>query len=323
MPPAEDQIRGIVPLMHRDEVEAQDTVTATALRRRFRVEGTAVPPTAKAVFFGASYHADYATLLCDPADLPDVARATVAALGEPSDPEKGAAEWDVVDLRRLRDDDPALPALEAAFRACAPVLGWDVSVEQEDVCPVVEFPARDWDAYLATLPKTGRHEIRRKWRRLEAAGEVSFRVAAPDRDTVEEFIALHQARWAAEGLFPDTEGGARSRAFLYRLAELESADPSGPQLQFGRLRVNDRTIFASAGFDDGRTTYFYNMGIDPAARELSPGVNGTAAYLRDRLQAGRERFDFLRGDEPYKYEWGAHDHPVHRILVTRMTEAGR
>jgi GNAT acetyltransferase-like protein len=316
----EDEIRAIVPLMHRHEVEAEDSETATALRRRFRLAGTPVSPTAKAVFFGASYHADYATILADPGDLPEAARATVAALAEPPDAGHGAREWDVVDLRRLRDDDPALAALEEAFRACAPVFGWDVLAEQEDVCPVVEFPAPDWDAYLATLPKTHRHEIRRKWRRLEAADEAVFTLDGPNREAVERFVTLHQARWGAEGLFPDTEGGARSRRFLHRLAELESADRTGAQLQFGRLDVRGRTIFASAGFDDGRTTYFYNMGIDPTARELSPGVNGTAAYLRNRLEAGRERFDFLRGDEQYKYEWGAHDHAIHRILVTRTTK---
>jgi len=35
------------------------------------------------------------------------------------------------------------------------------------------------------------------------------------------------------------------------------------------------------------------------------------------MEAGRRRFDFLRGNEPYKYEWGAVDEPVHRLLVTR------
>jgi CelD/BcsL family acetyltransferase involved in cellulose biosynthesis len=42
-----------------------------------------------------------------------------------------------------------------------------------------------------------------------------------------------------------------------------------------------------------------------------------AWYLRDRIAAGARTFDFLRGDEPYKYEWGAVDETVHRLLVTR------
>ena len=61
--------------------------------------------------------------------------------------------------------------------------------------------------------------------------------------------------------------------------------------------------------------------MDPDARDLSPGVTGTAAYVRDRLEAGRRRFDFLRGPETYKYEWGAKDTPIFRVLVQRTFPA--
>ena len=70
-------------------------------------------------------------------------------------------------------------------------------------------------------------------------------------------------------------------------------------------------------FDDGQTCFLYNAGMDPEAREVSPGITGTAEYLKNRLAAGRRRFDFLRGDEPYKYEWGAVDEPIARLLVLR------
>ena len=311
-------ILAIVPLMHRHEVEPEDAATQTRLRGHRRAGGMAVEPTAKAVFFGASYHADYATLLADPTDLPEAARATVRALAAPPDRSHGGTEWDVIDLRRLRDLDPALPALETAFRELAPSQGWAVEREQEDVCPVVSLPAgSDWETYLASLAKKDRHEIRRKIRRAEQAGGLVFQLVDPTPAEVEAFITLHQARWGADGLFPDTEGGARSRRFLSRLAELEMAEGPARQLQMGRLDSAGRTIFFAAGFDDGETCCFYNAGMDPEARQLSPGVTGTAAYLRDRIEAGRRRFDFLRGDEAYKYEWGAQDEPIHRLLVTR------
>ena len=35
------------------------------------------------------------------------------------------------------------------------------------------------------------------------------------------------------------------------------------------------------------------------------------------LVAGVRRLDFLRGDEPYKYDWGAVDEPIQRVLVRR------
>ena len=69
-------------------------------------------------------------------------------------------------------------------------------------------------------------------------------------------------------------------------------------------------------------------GIDPDARDLSPGVVLAACYVRGALEAGMQRFDFLRGNEPYKYEWGSEDEPIQRLLVRRdeasaWPEAGR
>jgi len=57
--------------------------------------------------------------------------------------------------------------------------------------------------------------------------------------------------------------------------------------------------------------------VDPEARELSPGVLLVARSIQVALQAGRSRFDFLRGDEPYKYGCGAVDAPIQRLLVVR------
>ncbi|HEY0442628.1 MAG TPA: hypothetical protein VGC90_00245, partial [Candidatus Limnocylindrales bacterium] len=76
----------IVPLMHRHEVEPTDEATHTTIRHGSGPELTRVAPDAKAVFFGASYHADYATVLTDPHDLPGVAVALVDHLAEPPAP---------------------------------------------------------------------------------------------------------------------------------------------------------------------------------------------------------------------------------------------
>ena len=57
---------------------------------------------------------------------------------------------------------------------------------------------------------------------------------------------------------------------------------------------------------------------DPDARDLSPGrPDGPRATSHRALAAGVRRMDFLRGDEPYKYEWGAADEPIQRLLVRR------
>ena len=306
----------IVPLMHRHEVEPDDEATASKIRHGDEGHLTPVPPTAKAVFFGASYHADYATILADPADLPAVAAALVEHLAapDPSDPDH-PAPWDVIDLRRLRCGDPAADALASAFGRREMSDGWTLNLEREDVCPVVTFPEDvDFEGYLSTLDKKSRHEIRRKLRRAEAAGEVALTPSTDPLTDLEDFIDLHQRRWGVDGLFPPTPGGDASRVFMRRL--FEENGPDGP-VRLSFLTVGDRRVAAGIHVATADTWMFYNAGIDPEARELSPGVVLAACYVRGALEAGMQRFDFLRGNEPYKYEWGSEDEPIQRLLVRR------
>jgi len=304
----------IIPLMHRHEVEPGDLELKTTMRHADGLVLTPVPPDTKAVFFGASYHADYATLLCAPEDLVATADALADYCGSIGDPEH-PKEWDAVDLRRLRCGDPAATALATAFGTREMARGWTMNIEPEEVCPVATLPENaDIDSYLGTLGKKERHEIRRKVRRAEAAGEVALTDSADPLADLEAFIDLHQKRWGANGLFPDGPGGAHSRVFFRRLFELFPAD--GP-LRLAFLTVGGRRIAAGVSFETADSIYYYNAGVDPEARELSPGVLMVERYVRRALETGKRRMDFLRGDEGYKYEWGSVDEPIQRILVRR------
>jgi len=319
--PASGRTVAIVPLMHRHHVEPTDAETHTTIRHGHVGQLTAVAPTAKSIFFGASYHADYATVLAAPEDLAAVSESVVghlAAKASPDDPHPDP--WDVVDLRRLRCGDPAAEALAAAFGRREMSEGWTLNVEREDVCPVLTIPPGiDFDGYLATLGKKDRHEIRRKIRRAEAVGEIRLNDAPDPLTDLDTFIDLHQRKWGQEGLFPPTPGGDMSRVFLRRL--FEEHGPDGP-IRLSLLTIGDRLIAAGILFLTRDGYLYYNAGVDPDARDLSPGVLMVAAYIQRAITEGCHRLDFLRGDEPYKYEWGAIDEPIQRLLVRRDVGSG-
>ena len=312
---APDEIVGIVPLMHRHELEPGDLAARTTIRHQAGPVLRPVPDSATAIFFGASYHADYATVLAAAADLPAVCKAVASYLAG-VDPSR----WDVVDLRRLRAGDPAADALAAAIELEARQACWLVTREEEDVCPVLTLPAGlDFEGYLGTLDKKDRHEIRRKMRRAEGAGPIELVRSANPPEDLEAFIDLHQKRWGEDGLFPATEGGSASRRFFAGL--FENYAPAGfVELDF--LTVGGRRIAAGVILDDGRTVYYYNAGVESDARDLSPGVVMVAAYIKRAIEQGRARLDFMRGNEPYKYSWGATDEPIERLLVRRTSEVG-
>jgi CelD/BcsL family acetyltransferase involved in cellulose biosynthesis len=312
---APEAIVGIAPLMHRHELEPGDLALRTSIRHQPGPALRPVPAAATAVFFGASYHADYATILAAPADLAPVCDAVAEALAN-----EDSSRWDVVDLRRLRAGDPATDKLLAAFEWVAPRGCWLVTREQEEVCPVLSLPVGiDFEGYLGTLGKKERHEIRRKVRRAEAAGPVALTRSADPLADLESFIDLHQKRWGEDGLFPATQGGAASRRFFAEL--FKNCAPTGlVELDF--LSIAGRRIGAGVILDDGNTVYYYNAGVEPDARELSPGVVMVASYIQRAIELGRTRLDFMRGNEPYKYEWGAVDEPIERLLVQRTVAPG-
>ncbi len=209
-------------------------------------------------------------------------------LAEPPGDAAHPMAWDVVDLRRLRCGDPAADALAAAFGAREMREGWTLNVEREDVCPVVTIASRhDIEGYLATLGKKERHEIRRKVRRAEAAGPIRLEDSTDPLADLDAFIDLHQKRWAERGLFPPTPGGDQSRVLFRRLFELFGVD--GP-IRLSFLMVGDRRIAAGVAFENDDDLLYYNAGVDPDARDLSPGVVLIAklrrAGNRSRLPAG-------------------------------------
>ncbi len=106
----------------------------------------------------------------------------------------------------------------------------------------------------------------------------------------------------------------RAASSFRRLFELHGDD--GP-LRLTFLSVGGRRIAAGIHFETPDAFLFYNMGVDPDARDLSPGILLIGSVVQRALAAGVRRLDFLRGNEPYKYEWGAVDEPIQRLLVRR------
>jgi CelD/BcsL family acetyltransferase involved in cellulose biosynthesis len=60
----------------------------------------------------------------------------------------------------------------------------------------------------------------------------------------------------------------------------------------------------------------YNSGYDPNFREISPGWVLLAYLLKWANESGRQIFDFMRGNEDYKYRFGAIDRRVVRARIS-------
>ena len=104
-------IAAIVPLMVREAQHPGAATPAGPLGEPLDAPGDHEAGIRRTIYFGASYHADYATLLAARSDQGHVASMLARYLGEGI----AGGAWDDVDLRRLADDDPARDLLEQAL----------------------------------------------------------------------------------------------------------------------------------------------------------------------------------------------------------------
>ncbi len=206
-------------------------------------------------------------------------------------------------------------ARQALRSGMAPKAGWHVTREREDVCPIVTLHAGPGlRGYLGTLGKKERHEIRRKVRRAEAAGAGRLERRPTPLGDLDEFIDLHQKRWGDDGLFPATQGGAASRRFFAGL--FEDCAPTG--IVGSRfLTVGGRRIAAGQVRRRRRRLLLQRRRRPGRARALAGRRDGRLLPPDGPSSRAGPALDFLRGDEPYKYEWGAVDEPIQRLLVQR------
>jgi len=217
-------------------------------------------------------------------------------------------QWQILDLRCLPAHSPTVPAVSELSTA----RGWSAQQAREDVCPVVELPGT-WDEYLAGLNKKQRHELRRKMRRAEAEAHVEWRWITADTldDGLATFFRLHKGSDPGKAEFMDRQMEGFFRAIAY--AALDNG-----WLRLSELRFNGQPVASYLCFDYGTDRLVYNSGFDLSSyADLGPGIVSVGYMIQDAIAHGLKRFDFLQGDERYKYEFGAHDTEVLRLLVRR------
>ena len=185
----------------------------------------------------------------------------------------------------------AADAIEQSLRD----LGVNPERAQHTVSAVVALPD-SFDAYLHDIGKKERHETRRKRRRFEAVlGEPRIQTFRGESAALDEFIELHRH-----------SAGEKGRFMTPAMAELFH-DLAGDD----RWRVDglygddDRMVAAAFAWSDGTGYYLYNSAYDPAAGEASPGVVLIAMLIERAIEEDLTVFDFLKGDEQYKFRLGA------------------
>jgi CelD/BcsL family acetyltransferase involved in cellulose biosynthesis len=261
------------------------------------------------MLLGSIEISDYLDLICRPLDLPAFLPGLLDFLAGSG---KDLPRWELLDWQNIPEASPTLSLLRDEVEK----RGWDHRIARTYRAPSIPL-AGDFDTYLAGIDKKQRHEIRRKMRRAEESGqEVRWYI-------VEDEAGLDAEVDAFLGMMADDADKAR---FLHPAMREQmhlccrAAFQQG-WLQLAFLEADGVKAAAYLNFDYDNRIWVYNSGLDRRFTELSPGWVLLGYLLQWANEQGRVEFDFMRGEEEYKYRFGALDRFVVGAQVTRQAHA--
>lgn len=271
-----DEVVGLAPLIRRRRGPAR------------MLEGIGIEP------------GDYWDVLAAPGRREGVTAACLGALAAQG------RQWDAWLLRCTPAGSPVAAAVEAAGLRTA---AWPMTP-----APRIDLPA-SFDEYLASLSSNRRSNLRKHLRRLDSGEVVLCEVTDPDAlpAAVERWQRLRERQWSeAQRTINPAHLSPVFAGFV--LAVLRELIPAG-QAAMWEFERDGEVIGAYVNFADAHAYHWYLGGFDPRHAKLGVGKIAIGLGIRESIAAGRARYDFGRGAEPYKYWYGAEDALLPALVV--------
>ena len=213
-----------------------------------------------------------------------------------------------VNLTSLDNRTGFVSNLEARMKG----LGRLTRCQAQDVCVSVELPG-GWDEYLLQLSTNHRSQVRRRYRNVEKDSGV--RICSIDargaKKFTEDLVRLNRQRISQLGRASSLEDD-RIRDFLMEAIPYMAANNLA---WMDTLEKDGNTIAVALNFVHGRTVFYYLGGFESSATRMSPGTVLFAHAIRRCIVGKYLVYDFLRGQEDYKYRWGAADSPMYKLDI--------
>jgi CelD/BcsL family acetyltransferase involved in cellulose biosynthesis len=211
-----------------------------------------------------------------------------------------------LDLAHVRPDATVLNFL-SPFAA---EKGYAVESVKEDVSYEMELPST-FEAYLESLTTKQRHEVRRKLRRFTEEGDIKYRFISqePELSTaLETFFRMFVDSRQDKAAFLTDKMKEYFKTLVGALA-------GAGLLRLGVLELDGKPVAEILCFEYQSCMYLYNSGYDPQYIGLSAGLLSKVLAIKDSIEKGIKKFDFLKGPEPYKGHLGGQEVSLFRCRI--------
>jgi len=211
-----------------------------------------------------------------------------------------------LDLKHVRPDSTVLTNLVPVAEAgkCR------ITSDEEAVSYEMELPP-SFDEYLNRLSTKQRHEVRRKMRRLTEEGNIEYRFIEKGTElstAIDTFFKMFVESRQDKAAFLTEQMKSYFRLLVDTMTEIGL-------FKMGVLELDKKPVAEIMCFDYNDCVYLYNSGYDPQYVSLSVGLLSKVYAIKDSIDKGKKKFDFLKGAETYKGHLGGKEVPLYRCQI--------
>jgi hypothetical protein len=205
-----------------------------------------------------------------------------------------------ISLNNISESSPTL----SFFQTYKETSEKKVDIMNEDTTPTITLPS-SYEEYLTSLSHKDRHELERKLRKFIRENPTAhIETSTNTEEDIHILLTLMKMDTRKQTfLSPEYEN-----FFLL----LPSNFPEELALNF--LYIDEEPVAGIVAFQNYSTFYLYNSGFN---QEKYPGSGFylKASHIRTAIEMHKTTYNFLQGNERYKYELGGKDAPVFSIRI--------
>ncbi len=178
----------------------------------------------------------------------------------------------------------------------------NATIDKEDTTPQLQLP-KSWEVFVESLGKKYTHELERKIRKFDREH--------PDVEIIEST----QPAEDIDILFSLMERDEAKKAFLtpdmkHFFTEISKTISDTVSLRY--IKTGDKKIAVTMSFIMDNTHFLYNSGFDKECCSIA-GFYLKAINIKYAIEHGATTYNFLQGNERYKYELGGFDFAVYTV----------
>ena len=264
------------------------------------------------VWMAAQGVADYVGFIC----RPEAEDAAIPALAERAKELK----WNSLNLQCFSASEKRAKLWTDVFPRSHFKLKKVSSTNNEEgydnsVCPYVRLPD-DWDIYLINqVSANTRQKIRRFLRKVEASD--TYQITLSNADTLERDYEILNKLWTDK--WGERKGEVATEIFYNIRKTMLFHNEAHGSLFMPILWQDEKPIAVLGSLVDPikKSMLFVLAGRDEKARGVPSGLVLHAYSIRHAIEIGLKTYDFLRGNEPYKYSFGPEERSINYLFIER------